>query len=911
MKGKVRVQALIMLLVGVTLSCKGPRPIRYSPGIRLGGTMQINLDYETYTMRNGLTVVLAPDQESNLVTVDMRYFVGAADEDPAQNGVAHLVEHLLFEVQPTGEETLASKLAGVALTYNARTTLDSTHYNSVALAPNLEALLEIEALRMEASCDQLSQELFDRELAVVMQETAQRGQTSDVMKTLTRTIWGDQHPFGRGVSSAATAALTKADACAFVQRHYHPAQAALIIGGAIQTKPTLALIAKHFNRMEAKEPAARPTLPAMPAAAAREVSLAVERPAVMVVFPMAPVGSPRRVVENLTVQMAANQVASSVRKHAMMKRGAFGLVGSARQEAVAMVVEMDSAAHYDKTVEEIFKAVDRAFELPSEAEIEGLQASAVTELMAEHDDMLGRGWLIAEYCQFSMRTDYHGHDIEEILKITPKSLTEIGKSMFKRERARVFRVAKAPNAKAVIELALSGDRREYELPPGARQLGTIDPALLATAPRGAPRTVDYRLANGLRVILVPRHEYAFFEARMMFPIGDADDPKGLSGTAEAAATLLKMRTWGLSIGDVLAMLSTAFSGGVMSAATTEHTTLFGVHGAPSLASMHLWRLHVLLENGEYDERTLNALKKRKSEPSDDTDDPDEASQVRLRRAVWERMLGPGHRFLRAYDSDTAKVSIEDLERFRNSNYQANGAALVVVGGFDLPTIKRDIEVLWGAWPARPPLPAPAPLLAKPGAGPSYFALERPDRQLLLRIVFAARSDARRDSGVRLVAQKLLEARMREVRERLGATYGLSVFYRELGNTSFVNIVGKVAVDRGGEVLQQVLGRLDLRDGDAGQLALDVAHARRKAVEEALARTSSSSQTADAIMSAVIAGRPIEDAAQLPAIGAVTTRQVRELLEADLDPTRMIIAASGPGAKAALEASGAAKIEVIR
>lgn len=68
----------------------------------IDGGLSFSVNYQTVTMRNGLVVVLAPDDESDLVTVDMRYFVGAADEPEGKTGLAHLAEHLTFEAVPEG-----------------------------------------------------------------------------------------------------------------------------------------------------------------------------------------------------------------------------------------------------------------------------------------------------------------------------------------------------------------------------------------------------------------------------------------------------------------------------------------------------------------------------------------------------------------------------------------------------------------------------------------------------------------------------------------------------------------------------------------------------------------------------------------------------------------------------------------
>jgi len=53
-----------------------------------------------FSVTNGLMVALVPESNTNLVKVDVRYRVGAADDPKGKAGLAHLVEHLLFTIRP-------------------------------------------------------------------------------------------------------------------------------------------------------------------------------------------------------------------------------------------------------------------------------------------------------------------------------------------------------------------------------------------------------------------------------------------------------------------------------------------------------------------------------------------------------------------------------------------------------------------------------------------------------------------------------------------------------------------------------------------------------------------------------------------------------------------------------------------
>jgi zinc protease len=912
--------ASMVVVVGGAGSCGHPlKVVRPPPALPRGG-VAFAVNYPTYTMRNGLVVVLAPDDESNLVTVDVRYHVGAADEIAGKTGLAHLAEHLTFEAVPAGaatRETLTARLGEASLSFNARTTLDSTHYYAVGLQPSLESLLAIEAQRMTSTCGQLSDELFARERAVVMQELAQRAEGADVVKSLHRLVWGADHPFAHGVGGDDVATLTRDDYCAFTARYYIPANATLVVGGHVDPKKAQKLIEQYFDRIPRVEPAFDPAHRGLPEAGRTQMSeISVEYPTAMVVFPLMPAGTARRMHQDVLIALIELELAKRVEDRADLVDGATLVIGGQQQGAVALRLSGKTASH-EMLIDEIHSVVATALEIGPGPRIQYLQARLLTRVAAAHDNMLERGSLIGDHSQF-IRNDHYASQAEAISDLTAEGLRETGARTFRRLEARTFLFEKREKISDAPALANAGEKHLYDLPPRA-QLST---AVSSSLPIGqlAPQVtpVDFKLRNGLRVILVPRRSEAFFDARLVLPIGDADDPDDRPGTAELTATMLEPPRDKLDVGIGMLMRTAALAGGALTAETTPHTTTFRIRGVASAAVLHMWRLHVLLESGEHYAEDLEELRKaraeREREEKEQAADPDVIAtkrKARLWRALLGKMLGEDYPLLRDRGGDRSRISVADLKAFRKAHYRIKGAVLVVVGGFDKAELAREIYTLWGAWPSEVVPRSRSLPPARPQPGRSYLALDRPDTQVSLSLAFAARSDPERDAGARLVAIELLRDRVSEIRERLAATYGLDVEYVRLPSTSFVVVVGRVAPDRGVEVLAALREAWNLDRHSDEQLALEVARARRRALQRALAQSSSSASIADSIADLAITGKRLdEQQQQAAAIAAVTTEQVRAVIEGDLDPSRMVVAASGPGASEMLRAAGASKVEVI-
>ena len=104
---------------------------------------------ETFSLDNGLTVVVLPDHRVPVVTHMMWYRVGAADEPPGKSGIAHFLEHLMFK----GTENLApGEFSRVVARNggqdNAFTSQDYTGYFQRVAIDRLPIVMQMEADRM-------------------------------------------------------------------------------------------------------------------------------------------------------------------------------------------------------------------------------------------------------------------------------------------------------------------------------------------------------------------------------------------------------------------------------------------------------------------------------------------------------------------------------------------------------------------------------------------------------------------------------------------------------------------------------------------------------------------------------------------------------------------------------------------
>ncbi|WP_040846109.1 insulinase family protein, partial [Nitrospirillum viridazoti] len=134
-------------------------------------------DPETFTLANGLQVVVVPNHRAPVVTQMLFYKAGAADEPAGRSGVAHYLEHLMFRgtaTVPSG--AFSREVAAHGGVENAYTNQDQTVYFQTIARDQLPLTLRLEADRMANL--RIRPETAAPELAVVLNERRQRTEAS-------------------------------------------------------------------------------------------------------------------------------------------------------------------------------------------------------------------------------------------------------------------------------------------------------------------------------------------------------------------------------------------------------------------------------------------------------------------------------------------------------------------------------------------------------------------------------------------------------------------------------------------------------------------------------------------------------------------------------------------------------------
>lgn len=212
--------------------------------------------YEKRTLSNGLDVIVREDHSCPIVAINLWYHVGSKDEHPGRTGFAHLFEHLMFEGSAHHNGSYFYPLQESGGTLNGSTSTDRTNYWEVVPTNALDRALWMESDRMGFLLPALTQDKFETQRDVVLNERRQNYENRPyglVPIVLMGALFPPQHPYHWltiGDPDDLQAA-TLDEIRIFFTKYYHPANASLSIVGDINVEKTFEQASRYFEEIPA------------------------------------------------------------------------------------------------------------------------------------------------------------------------------------------------------------------------------------------------------------------------------------------------------------------------------------------------------------------------------------------------------------------------------------------------------------------------------------------------------------------------------------------------------------------------------------------------------------------------------------------------------------------------------------
>ncbi len=865
---------------------------------------------------NGLRLFVMPDPYTRLVEFDVRQHVGSRDDPQGKAGIAHFVEHLMFQIGADGPNTtrLMQALPRHTLFFNAYTSSDETHYQHLGLSTEVENYFKYTARRLQYDCEEVPEAAFERERDVVRNEHRWRfgGPFGVIYKRVFELAFPAGHPYHSSGASddLQLASITPADTCTFIERYYTAGQADVIITGDIDPAEALRLAKKYLEPLPKRPTGQRRPVPP-PAIAGKTVQIEapVKKPTALVLFQM-----PKRFTPNyLPAQACVETMAIAL--SFFIDRGPLGVVeswnfipvGGKEGQLLGVMVETKEPEQLDRGIDEVLDAITRGFAPKLDDEqYRGAYDSARQRARLQVLDAVATtrdsGDAFADYLEEpGDRPGFYGADIAELDALTSERAQAVGRKIFARQRAMVVKVVPDGNDPQV-------ERATFDYSPEAEEsLGVpedIDPAEarkpipLADIAPPQGQSLEYELDNGMKVVLVQSSGLPVMDVQLVVAAGTIDAPH------QPDVAMLARRTYGADAESTSSRNLMDFfdkAGGIFFGFDNAGATTYASRGLSIYLDFIIAGLAEQTVNGSYQTRALEGwkafnkkqLKKQRWQ-----------QVATLNNRFYEELYGKGHPHIRPQIADPKAlrdIGVRDLEAFRAAHYRAGNSALIITGGFDMELAIQYVDRFFGqpelrernnAWlqpytePKAPAVPVPTP-----GNVRVLSEVDQERVQTDIRIDFGLAEVYGDDHAALMVMAEMLNFGVGRVRMELGASYG--TYARLDADRPRISIGGAIDSARADEGLVAIMAAIEeLRTREDFERRF--AFARRSVLQRMINAQGDPEEFANTLARAVRSGRSYTYFRELASAVAVLEPQaVETTIDRVLQAERSVTLIQGP------------------
>lgn len=872
---------------------------------------QLALDYEVFTLDNGLRVILVEDHSAPVVAIDVWYHVGGANDPPGRSGFAHLFEHMMFQgTANLSKDEMQSLINNAGGRFNANTGRDETIYYEYLPSHQLPLGLWLEADRMASLA--VTQTNLDNQRAVVIQEFMQNygGQPYGLAFLAATSRPYSYEPYRQSPIGAVADVnqATIAELRAFHETYYVPNNATLVIAGDLDKAVARELVERFFGPIPAgEEPPALPEW--QPAQQAEPEIITIEDdlirlPAVIVTYETPPEGHPDfaafQVLDNIlgagdSARLQQNLIFTGAALAADLIRSinagpsAFGVFlvpppgGLTRDEVLEMFyAEIDRVVAEGVTQDELDRAIAG---LRSRRILSMETAFGLAQQVQNADARYGDPTALF-------------NEIEQFRQVTSADIQRVAAEYLAANDRHIIYVdpgqpdpglREAPVVGAVGDATDNAFEIDFALP------FTDPPEPLPIRELTLPPISENVLANGLEVVVVEIPGLPVISVDVFFKGGGSLVPGNLSGVAGLAAQLLTRGTTTRTATEIANEIE-GRGGGVGGFATSD---VFAVGGF-SLIEDRDFTMGLLADvilNPIFPENDLQiALRQRMSGLESGLADP----SAQVSRAFSPGIYGPDHPYGNNITMESLQaITRDDIVAYYDLIRHPRNAVLIISGQITTEEGLALAEEYFGGWQEEgdPPLIAFPPidngiegveirLIDMPGAEQAVVRIgnvavrgDDPDRYPL--------------SVVNTVLGQGLSSRLqRVIREERGLTYSISsdIFFPV--DVGPFQVQSEVQIDFAGEAIREILAQIErirtepipaaeldpVRDGMIGRFALNL-------------------ETLTDIVSSIggykVRGIPLSEIGMYPArIGAAEPGMLQQAAENRL-PANYLVVVAGP------------------
>jgi len=414
------------------------------------------VEFQEYTLENGLHVILHQDKSTPIVAVSIMYHVGSKNEKPDRTGFAHFFEHLLFEGSENIERGEFDKyVENAGGTLNANTSYDRTYYYEILPSNQLELGLWLESERLLHA--KVEQKGVETQREVVKEERRQRIDNqpygSILQESLSRAY--KNHPYKWPIIGYMEHldAAQEADYKQFYHDFYTPNNAILSIAGDIDYDDAKKMIEKYFGSIPVKNPNVyRPTAvePAMTAEVRDTVYDNIQLPAVVMTYRIPGQGTPDYYAVSMLGTLLSQGQSSRLYKALVDEQEKAVAVGNfplgLEDPGVSIAYGI---ANMGVDVLGVEQAIDEQIakvqnELITDEEFQKLRNQTENDFISSNSRVAGIAESLANYKMYFGDTNLINTELDRYLKVTKEDIMRVAKEYYHKNNRVVLHYLPKP-----------------------------------------------------------------------------------------------------------------------------------------------------------------------------------------------------------------------------------------------------------------------------------------------------------------------------------------------------------------------------------------------------------------------------------------------------------------------------------
>jgi zinc protease len=861
-------------------------------------------------LANGLTVLTKEVHTAPVVSVEVCYQVGSADEAPSEKGVAHLVEHMLFRKTQVRPVDFRHLLAALGSDFNAFITNDHTCYFDSVESNKLNALLTLEADRMQNSVFNAND--LTQEKQVLIAELQNRENTPNYrLYSAVMQAAFPNHPYSKFPTKADFEKITVEQVRNFYHKNYRPDNALVVIVGDFSTEPTLKAIQESFGKIpkgqgmtsqqENRHKSAFSPTPS------RRTPVVIQQPGELpllaVVYPLRDRNHPDMPALVVMDYILTSGVTSKLHQALVGSGLANEVVGNTNFSSDGGWYFLGVTANLNRKLANVERTIEQV--------IANLQTQGVTDEQLNRAKKQIQAATILGFRDFNNQAsqlaydqsttgDYRQTDrfLQAVTQVTAADVQRVANKYLKTENRTLgwfepTKQTQIPSSFNITDFSrITTDFSPTEPFSFSEVAKYLPPFPAATAKPQQAIAQQFTLSNGLQVLLLPDSSNPSVSLRGFVRAGQEFDPKEKIGlSALTAMNLLNQSIW------FAQEFENRGGVGLTVQPSQEGVNIYGV----SLKADLPFLLETLADVMQYASFPAQSLESSRQSYLNvlnaAVENPSDAARQMFVQAIYPE----NHPFSQVPTQATLKaISREDVVDFYRKYYRPDTTVIALVGDFNPTVVRSQLEAILGSWQAS----------GKTPFAPDWPSVSPPNQVVRLRKRLPSQTQSLILMGYpisdltesrfyefqilnEILGSSSLSSRLgNELRYHQGLTYTIDCHLQTGHNFGLFSIVMQTAPENTERAISSTLAVLkQLREQGVSNLEVEIA--KQSLISRYQLALANPDILAEMILTNQVYGYKPEELRQQPRqIQAVTLNQVNQAAKDLLHPDKIIIVSVG-------------------